>query len=158
HHYSLFTIHYSLLCAVSVSLCLCGFTFVPGASFVFAQRQAAQPQGDLSPAARQALEQTIALLQQNNLTEAEKTARLAVTSATRSAVTHNLLGVVLNQANRRTEAVAEFNAAIRLDANFVSARNNLGRLLAEQGKTQEAIAEFEHVLKIDANHAQANYN
>src|SRR5262249_7570315 len=89
--------------------CLLPFAFCLLPSPTFAQRAtskrapAVESQNDLSSATRQSLEQAIAFLQQNNLTEAEKAARSAVASSPRSPVTHNLLGVVLNQANRQSE-------------------------------------------------------
>ena len=95
---------------------------------------------DLTPAARAALDAAVAALQANSPGEAERQARVAVGAAPRSAVTHNVLGVVLDRAGRSEEAVREFNAAIKLDPNFVSARNNVGRVLAEHGKSAEAIA------------------
>jgi tetratricopeptide (TPR) repeat protein len=97
-------------------------------------------------------------LQSNALAEAERDARAAVTASPRTAITHNVLGVVLDRLGRSAEALNEFNAAIKLDPHFVSARNNLGRMLAEHGKTAAAIAEFEQVLKTAPNHVQAHYN
>jgi Flp pilus assembly protein TadD len=97
-------------------------------------------------------------LQANALADAELSARAAVQAAPHSAITHNILGVVLDRAGHADQAFAEFNEAVKLDPNFVSARNNLGRMLAERGKTAEAIAAFERVLKLDPNHVQAHYN
>ncbi len=113
---------------------------------------------NLSDVARAALDVAVAALQKNDLVEAERAARSAVAAAPRSAITHNILGVVLDRSKRSDMAFIEFNTAIGLDPNFVSARNNLGRLMAQRGKTTEAIAEFERVLKIDASHVQAHYN
>ncbi|HEY9230855.1 MAG TPA: tetratricopeptide repeat protein, partial [Blastocatellia bacterium] len=124
-----------------------------------AQRAAQAPVAvELTPAAKAALDAAVAALQANALADAERAARAAVQAAPRSAITHNVLGVVLDRAGRAEQALAEFNAAIRLDANFVSAHNNLGRMLAEHGKTAEAINEFERVLKLDPRHVQAHYN
>ncbi len=95
---------------------------------------------NLSPAARKSLDAAIAALQANSLGEAERQARAAVTAAPRSAVTYNILGVVLDRGGRKEQALTAFNAAIRIDPTFVSARNNLGRMLAENGKTAQAIA------------------
>ena len=108
--------------------------------------------------AQAALDAALAALQQNNLAEAERSARDAVAAAPRSAQTHNILGVVLDRQGRKDESVVQFNTAIGRDPNLVSARNNLGRILAERGKTKEAIAEFERVLKVDPGQAQAHYN
>src|SRR5258707_5352869 len=112
----------------------------------------------LSPAARAALDAALAALQSNALPEAERHARAAVGAAPRSAITHNVLGVVLDRSARSNEALTEFNAALKLDPNFISAHNNLGRFFADHGKTSEAIAEFERVLKTDPRHVQAHYN
>src|SRR6266404_3071582 len=120
--------------------------------------QAAVDSNGLSPAARSALDLALAALQSNDLRSAEREARAATTASPRSAVTHNVLGVVLDRLGRGDEAFKEFNSAIRIDPKFVSARNNLGRMLAEHGKTAEAIAEFEQVLKSDPSHVQAHYN
>src|SRR6266851_515346 len=114
--------------------------------------------GGLSPVAKTSLDAAVAALQANALDNAERNARAAVSASPRSAITHNVLGVVLDRSGRSNEALSEFNTALKLDPNLVSARNNLGRLLAEHGKTAEAIAEFERVLKIDPAHAQAHYN
>src|SRR6267154_1145394 len=116
------------------------------------RQNSAQPASDssgLSPAARSALDLALAALQANDLRSAEREARAATIASPRSAVTHNVLGVVLDRLGRGDEALKEFNSAIRIDPKFVSARNNLGRMLAEHGKTPEAIAEFEQVLKSD---------
>src|SRR3981189_820638 len=137
------------------------------ATSAVAQRRASRPTTNstqstnadgLAPAARNSLDAAVAALQSNALAEAERDARAAVSAAPRSAITHNVLGVVLDRSGRSAEALNEFNAAIKLDPNFVSARNNLGRMLAEHGKAAAAIAEFEQVLKTDPNHVQAHYN
>src|SRR6266446_5513539 len=118
-----------------------------------------QTVGDgLTSSAKNSLDAAVAALQSNALVEAERQARAAVTASPRSAVTHNVLGVVLDRSGRSDEAFKEFTVAIRLDPNFISARNNLGRMLATHGKRTEAIAEFERVLKADPNHIQAHYN
>ena len=104
------------------------------------------------------MDTAVADLQKGSLVEAERAARQAVSAAPRSAVAHNLLGVVLDKAGRAEEGYAEFNTAIRLDPNFVSALNNLARYLAEHGRTNEAIAQFERVLKLEPAHIQAHYN
>src|SRR6266851_5975322 len=114
--------------------------------------------GGLSPVAKTSLDAAVAALQANALDNAERNARAAVSASPRSAITHNVLGVVLDRSGRSNEALSEFNTALKLDPNLVSARNNLGRLLAEHGKTAEAIAEFERVLNIDPAHVQAHYN
>jgi len=113
---------------------------------------------ELSAATQAALDAALAALQQNNLAEAERSARAAVAASPRSAQTYNILGVILDRQGRKDESVIQFNIAIGRDPNLVSARNNLGRVLAELGKTKEAIAEFESVLKVDPAHAQAHYN
>ncbi|HKG20326.1 MAG TPA: tetratricopeptide repeat protein, partial [Blastocatellia bacterium] len=113
---------------------------------------------DMKLAVRGALDQALQALRANRLPEAERFARAAVAASLRSAVAHNLLGVVLDRSGLFDAALAEFNTAISLDRNFVSARNNLGRALAGRGRTPEAIAEFERVLKIDPAHQQAHYN
>ena len=112
----------------------------------------------LSLVARNSLDAAVAALQSNALAEAERNARAAVKAAPRSAITHNVLGVVLDRSGRSDEAYNEFNASIKLDPNFVGARNNLGRILAERGQTDAAITEFERVLKTDSAHVQAHYN
>jgi tetratricopeptide (TPR) repeat protein len=114
--------------------------------------------GPLSNAARAALDAAVANLQNDKLPEAERSARAAVAAAPRSALTHNVLGVVLDRQGRSDEALSQFNTAITLDPNFVSARNNLGRMLAARGKKVEATAQFEQVLKSDPAHLQAHYN
>ena len=82
------------------------FFYLPAVSFVQPQtkpqppQQPAQParaQNNLNPQARAGLERALQLLESNQLDEAEKAARLAVASAPRSAVTHNLLGVRLEK-------------------------------------------------------------
>src|SRR5205807_2367516 len=119
--------------------------------------QAATIEG-LSPLAKNSLDAAVAALQSNALVEAERNARIAVGASPRSAVTHNVLGVVLDRSGRSDKAFNEFTLAIKLDPNFVGARNNLGRMLADHGKVSDAIAEFERVLKIDPSHVQAHYN
>src|SRR5437879_6095158 len=123
-----------------------------------AVQTAASDSNALSPLAKMSLDAAVSALQSNTLPEAERHARAAVAASPRSAVTHNVLGVVLDRSGQSDEAYKEFGTAIRLDPNFVSARNNLGRMLAEHGKRAEAIAEFERVLKSDPNHVQAHYN
>jgi len=123
-----------------------------------AQVAATSDGGGLSAVAKSSLDAAIAALEANALGPAEREARAAVAASPRSAVTHNVLGVVLDRSGRNEEAFKEFNTAIRYDPNFVSARNNLGRMLAEHGKTAAAIAEFERVLKSDPAHVQAHYN
>lgn len=112
----------------------------------------------LSPDARAALDTTVAALQKGSLDDAERAARRAVSAAPRSAVAHNLLGVVLDRAGKTEEGYREFGTAVKLEPNFVSALNNLARHLAERGQLSEAIAQFERVLKIDPAHVQAHYN
>src|SRR5215831_10471790 len=125
------------------------------------QRGARQPSTNdagLTPAARSSLDAALAALETNSLSDAERAARAAVAAAPRSAVTHNVLGVVLDRAGHADEAFSEFSTAVKLDPNSVSARNNLGRMLADRGQTSAAIAQFENVLKSDPSHVQAHYN
>src|SRR5207237_5416631 len=133
---------------------ICACLFISDSLSAYAQRQttrrapASQPNGEaLNATAKAALDAAVAALQSNSLAEAETQARAAVAAGPRSAVTHNVLGVILDRSGKTDEASKEFNTAIRLDANFVSARNNLDRMLAEHGKRDEAIAELERVLK-----------
>ena len=152
------------LCASAISFCILLFAFrIP----VLAQRQttgrtgsvAPSAQADnLSPTARASLDAAVAALQSNALADAERAARAGVQAAPRSAIAHNLLGVVLDRMTRADEAFKEFNTAIAIDQNFVSAHNNLGRMFAERGKFPDAIREFEQTLKIEPQHVQANYN
>src|SRR5437762_10873567 len=93
----------------------------------------------LTPVARKSLDAAIAALQANSMAEAERQARAAVTASPGSAVTHNILGVVLDRGGRKEQAFIEFDAAIKIDPGFVSARNNRGRMLAEHGRPTEAI-------------------
>src|SRR5687768_10864653 len=51
----------------------------------------------LTPLARKSLDAAIAALEANSLAEAERQARAAVSAAPGSAVTHNILGVVLDR-------------------------------------------------------------
>src|SRR5437763_14490833 len=130
------------------------------------RRQTAAPQSgaahpaanDLTAGARASLDAAIAALQRDDLAGAERSARAAIAESPRSAVPHNILGVILEKAGHVDQAFQEFTTAIRLDPNFVSAHNNIGRMLAEQGKTAQAIEEFERVLRIEPNHLQAHYN
>src|SRR5215510_12365504 len=117
----------------------------PGAAGLTAQAQAA-------------LDRALAALQANSLVDAERFAREAVQAAPNAAITHNVLGVILDRAGRKDEAFAQYDAAIKLDPSFVGARNNLGRFLAENGKRAEAIAEFERVLTIEPGNVQTRYN
>src|SRR6266446_8755666 len=120
--------------------------------------QSGENTAGLSATARSAMDAAVANLQQGALAEAERAARQAVSAAPRSAVAHNLLGVVLDRAGHAEEGYAEFSTAIRLDPKFVSALNNLARHLAERGQAKEAITQFERVLKLDPAHIQAHYN
>jgi len=121
-------------------------------------RQSGANTAELDAGTRAAMDVAVADLQKGSLVEAERAAREAVSTAPRSAVAHNLLGVVLDKAGRAEEGYAEFSTAIRLDPSFVSALNNLARYLAEHGRTNEAIAQFERVLKLEPAHVQAHYN
>ena len=147
-------------CSVFSILALCAVPVL--AQRAPGQRQSSATQvasaGGLTPAAKNSLDAAVAALQSNALVEAERQARAAVGASPRSAVTHNVLGVVLDRSGRSDEAFKEFTAAIKLDPAFVSARNNLGRMLAEHGKRAEAITEFEAVLKTEPKHVQAHYN
>src|SRR5215470_11997984 len=83
-----------------------------------------------TPAVKSSLDAAVAALQANQLAVAERSARNAVTAAPRSAIAHNILGVVLERSDKKNEALNHFEAAVRLDPNLISARNNLGSLLA----------------------------
>src|SRR5947207_14179196 len=100
--------------------CLLFLNYAP----VFAQRQvssrqplentnstAGESDANLSVEARAALDAAVAALQQNALPEAERDARRTIAVAPRSAVAHNLLGVILDRAGRTDNALAEFNTA-----------------------------------------------
>lgn len=112
----------------------------------------------LSASSRASLSLAIDALEKDALENAESAARAAVRTAPRSAVTHNVLGVVLDRQGRPDEALVEFNTAVKLDPTFVGARNNIARLLAERGKKNEAIQEFERILSIRPSHVHAHYN
>ena len=150
---------------VCVSVLFCSLLFSMASQSARAQRvqpgKSATLSGgaaQLNADARAALDAAVAALQQGSLDEAERSARRAVSAAPRSAVAHNLLGVVLDRAGKAEEGYREFSAAIKLDPNFVSALNNLARHLAENGQISEAIIQFERVLKIEPAHVQAHYN
>src|SRR6266851_8484550 len=148
------------------SVVLCCLSFLFNARATHAQRvqvrkpatQSDENTAGLSATARSAMDAAVANLQQGAFAEAERAARQAVSAAPRSAVAHNLLGVVLDRAGHAEEGYAEFSTAIRLDPKFVSALNNLARHLAERGQAKEAITQFERVLKLDPAHIQAHYN
>jgi tetratricopeptide (TPR) repeat protein len=123
-----------------------------------ASAEVGAPRTSLNPKAKAAVDRAVAALQKDDLASAETAAREAVAAAPASAVTHNVLGVVLDRGGRSDQALAEFEAAIKLDPKLVSARNNIGGILAEKGKTSEAIKQFEVVLGIDPTHVQAHFN
>jgi tetratricopeptide (TPR) repeat protein len=144
---------------------LCGLICLIGPQLVNAQRVQPGKSSTLSggsvqlgPDARAALDTAVAALQQGSLEDAERAARRAVSAAPRSAVTHNLLGVILDRAGKTEEGYQEFRTAIKLDPSFVSALNNVARHLAERGQTNEAITQFERILQLEPAHVQAHYN
>src|SRR5260370_14627820 len=100
----------------------------------------------LSAVAKTSLDAAVAALQANALDKAERNARAAVSASPRSAITHNVLGVVLDRSGKSNEALSEFNTARKTDPKLVRASKNLGRLLAEHGKTADDITEMHRVL------------
>src|SRR5262249_15627256 len=114
--------------------------------------------GQRSGQEKAALDRAMAALQRNDLKEAEREARAALTAAPRSAVSHNVLGGVLDRSGDPDPALVEFNLAIEIDPGYLAAHNNLGRVLAQNGKVAQAVVEFENVLKIEPKHVQAHFN
>jgi len=90
--------------AFTVLQVYCLLTLAVFATSAVGQRRPARPTTNstqstnadgLAPAARNSLDAAVAALQSNALAEAERDARAAVSAAPRSAITHNVLGVVL---------------------------------------------------------------
>lgn len=61
----------------------------------------------------------------------------------RSAVAHNMFGLVFQLEGESALADEYFTKAIRLDGGYSAARNNYGAFLYEQGRFAEAVAQFE---------------
>jgi tetratricopeptide (TPR) repeat protein len=154
---------FRVIFAAHATIILLGVMVIAQAQSVHSQVRKPTPKPQtqfdgLNPAARQSLERAIAFLERQNLVEAEREGRNSVRLAPRSAITRNILGVILDQQGKTIEALTEFRTAIRLDPDFVSAKNNLGRLFATQGKLKEAQSQFEEILRLEPNHLQARYN
>jgi Flp pilus assembly protein TadD len=88
--------------------------------------------------ARELNDKAFALIQQNNLGEAERILREAIAVDPMFGPARNNLGLVYYQSDRLYEAAWEFENAIRLMPYQPEPRNNLGLVLEKAGKVSGA--------------------
>ncbi|MDP6041718.1 MAG: GWxTD domain-containing protein, partial [Candidatus Latescibacteria bacterium] len=96
-------------------------------------------------------------LKQEDLGEAEKAFKKALSKEKKHAPAYNGLGLVYSKKkNEMRRAIAYFRDANRADKKYSLAQYNLAQTLEEYGST-ETLKEYRNVLKIDPKHSNANY-
>jgi tetratricopeptide (TPR) repeat protein len=107
------------------------------------------------PAQAPTPEAAMALEQQGNLPEAEKTWRLVVQKNPRDAAALASLGVVLSKEGKYAEAVPAYRKALALRHNLLGIQLNLGLAEFKQGHFEMAVPPFTAVLVTDPQNMQA---
>jgi tetratricopeptide (TPR) repeat protein len=104
---------------------------------------------------RDALQKAAALVQQGQLEEADKQARLALSDPQTRAVACSVLGTIRFQQKRLPESVSFLKEAIRLEPRLLGAHLSLAEVYTLQGKPQLALKLYPRILELDPSNATA---
>jgi tetratricopeptide (TPR) repeat protein len=103
------------------------------------------------------LERAAALINSNQLSEAEQQLSYVLRVVPNEAMALNLLGTIRAKQGRLNEAEALFSRAIRIDNKLVGARMNLAHLYLLKDVPEKTALELREVLRLDPNNADASY-
>ena len=106
------------------------------------------PNDPLHRQEKQALDQAITCMRNNQPEQAERIAREQLIETPSSLVLNQLLGHALLKQSRYKEAQAQIKLLINIAPDFAPAHEDMGSLLALQGKLEEAIPHFRRALQI----------
>ena len=98
------------------------------------------------------------LYQMNQLDQAEKAIRLAVSLEPKKENYLNTYGVILRKNKRIEQAVRSYELVMNLQPDFADVYYNCGNALNEIDRTQEAVNKFKRCLEINPKHASAHHN
>jgi tetratricopeptide (TPR) repeat protein len=130
-------------------LCLAVLLSRPTAAGADPQAQAARVDG------REALRAAVALVQQGQLTEADRQAQRALADPETRAVANSILGTIRLQQNRLDDSVKLLAEAIRLEPRLVGAQLSLAQVYTRQNRPDLALARFQAVLELDPGNPSA---
>jgi len=103
------------------------------------------------------LERTAALINRDQLSEAEQQLNAILKLAPNQAVALNLLGTVRAKQGRLDDAEALFTRSIQSDKQLVGAYMNLAYLYLLKGQPEKATLQLKEVLRIQPGNADASY-
>lgn len=103
------------------------------------------------------LERTAALINRDQLPEAEQQLNAILKLAPNEAVALNLLGTVRAKQGRLDDAEALFTRSIQSDKQLVGAYMNLAYLYLLKGQPEKAVSQLKEVLRMQPGNADASY-
>lgn len=103
------------------------------------------------------LERTAALVNADQLAEAEQQLSQILKANPHAAAALNLLGTIRAKQGRFDEAEKIFSLAVRSDAQLATSHMNLARLYLLSGKPEKSIAELKEVLRLEPSNQEAGY-
>ncbi len=101
------------------------------------------------------LKQTVGLLQNNQLQQAESACRKVLQSDPNNAAAHHYLGIIACQVGNVTLGAQLIHKAIQLRPDYAEAYKNYGKALAGMGRFDEAVKIFNQALKLRPDYAEA---
>ena len=99
-----------------------------------------------------------ALINGNQLEEAEASTRKAIELKPEFSEAHYNLGNILKNFGRLEEAEASYKKAIELKPSFIGAYNNLGNMLKDLNRLEEAETSYKKAIKVNPDYAEAHNN
>jgi tetratricopeptide (TPR) repeat protein len=104
---------------------------------------------------REALRKAADLVQQGQLEEADRQARLALSDPETRAVACSVLGTIRFQQKRLAESASFLNEAIRLNPHLLGAHLSLAEVYRLQGKPELALGLYRRILVLEPSNAAA---
>jgi len=109
----------------------------------------------LAASSREALQKAASLIEQGQLEDAEKEARLALADPSTRAVACAVLGTIRFQQKRLPESVHFLEQALRLEPHLLGAHLSLAEAYSLQGKSDLALKLYRRVLELDPSNPTA---
>jgi len=103
-------------------------------------------------------QQTIALIHQGKLEDAEANYRKLIATGTKNHIVYGNLAALCGMQGRFDELTVLLNKALQLKPNYPEAHYNLGVALKQQGKLNAAISSYNTALKLKPDYPEAHYN
>lgn len=111
---------------------------------------------NLSQPTQQQTQQLIQLLNNNQLAEAEQTAKTLCKQHPNAFILHHVLALALDGQQKFSEAINSYRHAIKLQPNNADLRFNLGIALSNTNQLNDAIESYQQAIQINPNFFEAH--